>query len=214
MLHYTSLLILAVCAGAAPAADIQELINTALTQGRAECVLPAGTHTLDAAVELAGVHDFTVRGAGNCRILVRETDSAVIKASNCQRLTLSDLHLQHIEPLEGDICLGPVVLLLACTETRIQRCFLDGCGAFGVDARDSHTLTITRCDISNNSTNALLLVNCEEIVVTHNLIIDNHSTLQAIRVTDLRMSDNVIHSNGGEERANHEEIGRPAVTDD
>jgi len=69
------------------AADVQQLIDDAISRGEKQVVIPAGEHRLDRVLRLSDVSDFTLDGTGATLIFTNLRDGGIL-VRDSQRLTL------------------------------------------------------------------------------------------------------------------------------
>ena len=112
----------------------------------------------------------------NCRIVgsehtVIETDprhAAVLEAEHCTGLVLTDLTVGHTRKPEK--CSGEVICLTNCTDTRIDRCALYGCGSWGITAWHSNGIAALHSEIYECSSGALYIWECGGVEVNDSTI--------------------------------------------
>ncbi|MBQ1820292.1 MAG: right-handed parallel beta-helix repeat-containing protein [Clostridia bacterium] len=117
---------------------------------------------------LRNLEHFRIVGSENAVIETDPRHAAVLEAEHCLGLSLSDLTVGHTKRPEK--CSGEVICLTECTDTRIERCALYGCGSWGITAWYGENLTVTGSEIYECSSGALHIWECAGVSVAESVI--------------------------------------------
>ncbi len=175
--------------------DLQALIEE--TPDGGELFIPYGRYRLAEGLLIKGRKHLTITARTGTWIYVEDPNAHVIAVQDSQDIEIRNLSLQHWEPLEEYECHGSVVQVENSVAVRIHNSVLDGCGAIGVNARESRDLQVTHCLIRNNSFNAFYLSGVDDVKVFSNVIRDNANFMQAHEVEGMEMRENRIQDNFG-----------------
>lgn len=116
---------------------------------------------------LTAVQNLTIRGSARDAVTI-STDprnAAVITLDNCADVCLDSLTAGH--NFLGQNCEGPVVRLQSCLGTEFHQVGLYGCGATGVEARDSREILLDNSEIYDCSSTGLYLYNCANVTAVN-----------------------------------------------
>lgn len=106
------------------------------------------------------VDDLTVAGKGGKGVNVISAVpryAQVLNFRNCTNVSVEDLTAGHTK--EPGYCIGGVLLFESCTNARVSKCGLYGCGTIGVQANDSRNVIIQNNDIYECSYGGISLDN-------------------------------------------------------
>lgn len=120
----------------------------------------------------------------------------VITIEKCENIKITGMRARHVAPLKAYECHGSVVTILDSKAIHIDNCELNGCGAIGVNAQESH-ITITNCHIHSNSLFAFVFYDTKAKVAS-NIIEKNDGMLQAYNCKFMDFRNNLIRENGSD----------------
>lgn len=118
-------------------------------------------------LELTAVQNLVIRGAEReaVTICTDPRNAAVISLDNCADVTLSGFTAGH--NYYGQACEGPVVRLQSCLGTEFTDLGLYGCGAIGVEVRQSREVRLRDCEIYDCSSDGIYLYECVDATVVN-----------------------------------------------
>ena len=90
--------------------------------------------------------------------------SDVLSISNSKNITLKNLNLGHISPVEGYSCEGGVIYLSECDGITIDDCTMFGCGTIGIYANNVSNLVCTNSTIRDCAEDLVCLVNSRDVL--------------------------------------------------
>jgi len=182
---------------AAPLRDtnLQALIDDADDGGVVR--IPRGRYVLKKGILVKARNNLTIRCEKGAQIFVDDVNEDIISFDECRNVRLETAYLRHLKPLREYACHGDVVAVSGSEKAAIVNCELNGCGAIGLDARNSKELTVRNCYVHHNTFNAFCLSDCKKVRIQSCVIEDNANFLQAHNLDDVELSDNVIRRNGG-----------------
>ena len=108
--------------------------------------------------ELVNVHNLTIRGGKNCKLIVRPRYANVLSFYKCQNIRLERLTIGHTE--EG-YCEGGVIYAENSENISIANCDLYGCGTYGIEARHVNRVVMDRSVIRDCSYGIMELRGCK-----------------------------------------------------
>jgi hypothetical protein len=160
-------------------------------------IMRAGKYFLKDSLEINGKDNLTIIGTGKVDILLDDVYQDVISIVDCGKIFITNIHAQHVQPLDEYVCHGSVIRIENTKETHIYGCELNGCGAVGVNAYNAGTVDIEHCYIHHNSFNAFYLSKVTSVIILHNIIKDNKSFAQFYQCKDIMMYGNTTENNTG-----------------
>ena len=175
--------------------DIQSLIDRTPDGGTVR--IPKAKYIFSDGLVISGRKGLRLECEPGSQILVDDISADVIEIVDSREITITGAFLRHLKPSKEYECHGDVVKLRDATGITIENSELDGCGAIGLSAWQSSSITLKNCLIAHNSFNALYLDGCEVVRIKDNVIQNNANLMQSYRSTDIEMSGNVIRNNGG-----------------
>ncbi|MBI4833489.1 MAG: right-handed parallel beta-helix repeat-containing protein [Planctomycetes bacterium] len=183
--------------GNPPKADlnIQRLIDNAKDGDVVD--IPYGRYILKEGLKVKNRINLKILCQKGTQIFVDDVNEAIISIENSRDILLENAHLRHLKPLEEYECHGGVVVIRESSKTVISNCDLNGCGAIGVHAEGSNSVTIEHCYIHDNTFTAFYINNCDDVKIRGNIIEDNAGFLNLYKIGNMEMSDNLIQRNGG-----------------
>ena len=113
--------------------------------------------------ELVNVHNLTIRGGKNCKLIVRPRYANVLNFYKCQNIRLERLTIGHTE--EG-YCEGGVIYAENSENISIANCDLYGCGTYGIEARHVNRVAMDRSVIRDCSYGIMILDGVKDGVFT------------------------------------------------
>ena len=125
-------------------------------------------------LELINVDNLTIRGSGDCYIVVEPRYANVLNFYKCSLVTIENLTIGHTE--EG-YCEGGVLLFEDSEGIDVKGCDLYGCGTYGLETRAVRDLTFEKTTIRDCSYGIM------EVHDTHNLLFDNCQFLRCREFT-------------------------------
>ncbi len=138
-----------------------------------------------------------IRAEGSVSLRIEDVNVPVISINNSKRIWLEGLMLSHVKPLTEYQCHGAVISVDQSSYVAIVSCHLNGCGAVGVNARETNNLKVKKCEINNNTFNAIYIDNCKEVQIFDNNIHDNKNTFQVENSGSIIIWGNKIGGDGG-----------------
>ncbi len=159
--------------------------------------LSAGKYYLKDSLEIKGKDNLTIVGQGKVDIFLKDVYQDVISIINCGKVTITNIHAQHVQPLKAYECHGSVIRIENTKETHILGCELNGCGAVGVNAYNAGAVFVENCYIHHNSFNAFYLSRVTSVTIINNIIKDNKSFAQFYDCKDIMMYGNSTANNTG-----------------
>ncbi|MCR4655132.1 MAG: right-handed parallel beta-helix repeat-containing protein [Lachnospiraceae bacterium] len=91
--------------------------------------------------------------------------AAVLNFVNCNNITLSGLSMGHT-PDQG-YCSGEVLSLSGCTNVRIDRTDLYGCGTYGFEIDGCENVEVNSCDIHDCTYGCATMYNSQAVRIVH-----------------------------------------------
>ena len=150
---------------------------------------------------IRNVKNLTITG-GSMRNTALETEprwADVLSLQRCENVNLSGITLGHIKG-HGE-CTGGVVSLQRCTQVKLERVGLYGCGVVGVIADESNQITLVDSEIYECSSSAVQLSGCEGVIITDNRMYDiglnqygGYCFWDIARSKDVKLLDNWLSS--------------------
>lgn len=175
--------------------DLQTLIDE--TPDGGELVIPYGRYRLKDGLNIHNRKHLTIMAQTGTWIYVDDPDAHVISIQDSAGIVLRSLSLRHWEPEEEYHCHGSVVNVEASEAIAISNSVLDGCGAIGVSATKVKRLSVSHCQVQNNSFSAFFFSDVQGVDLFANVVEDNANLLQMYRTDNLSMRENLIRENGG-----------------
>lgn len=166
-----------------------------------------GKYIINQGLVIKGRVGLSVIAEPGTAILLTNLEQDVLTIEGSKHISLFNVLMRHHTPLTEYRCEGGVIRIDDSKDITIANSELNGCGAVGVSAQNTQSLTIEHCYIHNNSFNALYLSSVDGLRLWSNVIADNANTLQLYNVTDMQMSDNIITRNTGYWRTPTHEAG-------
>lgn len=105
-------------------------------------------------LELLNVHNLTIRGGKDCKIVVEPRYANVLNFYRCSHITLENLTVGHTE--EG-YCEGGVLYFENSARILVKNCDLYGCGTYGLEAHSTLELTMDNTVIRDCSYGIMIL---------------------------------------------------------
>lgn len=156
-----------------------------------------GRYVLDRPLEINNKNGFTLQGKGEVKILCSDVWKDVLMVVNSTSVRISGIYFSHEKPLKEYQCNGGVIDISGCQKVVIEDCELEGSGTIGVRAGDTKDLHVDHCYIHDNTFNAFYIQDCEEVLITSNVVNNNANFIQLYSTDGFEMSDNIISENGG-----------------
>jgi nitrous oxidase accessory protein NosD len=178
----------------AGSADLQAVIDAAGPGDR--IILKQGIYVTQAALTIREKQGLSLVGLGEVSIVCQDVVDDVIRILDSEDILLLGIRARHEPSGSEAACEGAVVSIDNALRVAIQGCSLRGCGAVGVYAGRTHTLTVTDSVLQYNSFAAFHLVECDEVSIKQNTITRNGAFLFAYGVRGMEISGNAIAGNG------------------
>lgn len=178
----------------AGSADLQAVIDAAGPGDR--IILKQGIYVTQAALSIQGKQGLSLVGLGEVSVVCQDVVDDVIRVLDSEDILFLGIRARHEPSGSEAACEGAVVSIDNSLRVAIQGCSLHGCGAVGVYASRTHTLTITDSVLQYNSVVAVHLVECDEVAIKQNTITRNGAFLFAYGVRGMEVSGNAVAGNG------------------
>jgi len=175
--------------------ELQKLIDNTMDGGTV--TFRPGRYVIDQPLRIDDRKNLTVRGQGDCKILLTDLWEDVLTVNNSNSILIQGLYLSHLKPLPEYQCNGGVISLTYSEKISIESCELEGSGTIGVQGSDITNLTISGCHIHDNTFNAFYLRNINGALIEDCVIENNANMMQSYSLDGFQMSDNLIRNNGG-----------------
>jgi len=175
--------------------DLQALIDQTPDHGVVR--IPKGKYTINRGLVIKNRVHLSILADAGTQILLTDTDQDVLTITDSRQIRVFNVLMRHVMPLKDYQCHGGVIRVSSSKEVVIANSELNGCGAVGISAQDTHDLTIEHCYIHSNSFNAFYFSDVRGLRLWSNVITSNANTLQLYGVDDMQMSDNIIKDNTG-----------------
>jgi parallel beta-helix repeat protein len=175
--------------------DIQKMIDNA--QDRSTINIPFGEYWLTQELVIQDRKSLILTSQPGTRILVKDVNADIVSILQSEEISIKNLHLRHMNPLEEYQCHGVVIRVKDSNDILIMNCELDGCGAVGVSSWSSKNISVQNCHVHHNTFNAFYFQNCADVKIRSSVVEDNGNFIQMYDTSSLEMRDNVIRRNGG-----------------
>lgn len=154
-----------------------------------------GIYVFDEGLVIDNLTEFSLIGDGEVWLLCSDTNSDVISVTNGGRITLENLKMRHVTPLEEYECHGAVVKADSTENVQLLDCELNGCGAVGLYAQDCSSVRVEFCYIHDNSWAGLYLAKVDQFHMSYSTITDNNCFLTGWQIGMMDLHDNTIANN-------------------
>lgn len=106
---------------------------------------------------LINLNNITIKGEGDCHIVVEPAYAYVLHFINCNNIRLENLTMGHTAL---GFCTGGVVGMMNCSDMTIEGCDLYGCGAYGLIANRTQNILMQNSIIRDCSYGIMELSDC------------------------------------------------------
>jgi parallel beta-helix repeat protein len=168
--------------------------------------IQAGQYRTGETLTIANKRNLTIEGEGTVELMCVSLYEDVVTISGSSRVTLRNIRVFH-EPFEPGDCGGNVVVLQDCKNITITECHLNGCGATGVEGRETRGVRIENCEIYNNSLIAFHFENSQYIKIRKNHIYENFQNTELRYCKTVYIGENVFANNEDQQIAIEEVTG-------
>ena len=175
--------------------DIQRVLDNA--RDGSTVTIPFGEYCLSDGLVIRDRKNLIITSQSGTRILVKDVKADVVSILQSEEISINNLHLRHVNPLEEYQCHGAVIRVKDSNDILIRNCELNGCGAIGVSSWSSKNIIIRNCHIHHNTFNAFYFQSCADMKIQSSVAEDNGNFIQMYNTRSLEMRDNVIRRNGG-----------------
>ena len=146
-------------------------------------------------LELINVNNLTIRGTGDCFIVVEPRYANVLNFYNCTNIMIENLTIGHTD--EG-YCEGGVLFFENCENVNVKSCDLYGCGTYGLETHSVSGLifddtTIRDCSygiMELHGTKYATFNNCKFIRCREFALVNVDGGCEDVRFDSCRWSDN------------------------
>ncbi|MBN1413248.1 MAG: right-handed parallel beta-helix repeat-containing protein [Spirochaetales bacterium] len=160
-------------------------------------IINEGIYRFADSLEIKALKGVTIKGEGEVWILCRDVYQDVLFISECEKLTIKNLHLRHEEPLDDYECQGAVISIFKSDDIRLFQCEMNGCGAIGVSVYNSNNVIVENCLIHQNSFTAFYVSAVKNMLIRGNKVMNNGSYIERWDTEDLAVFDNKNENNNG-----------------
>ena len=143
---------------------------------------------------LWNVHNLTIQGGNNCKIIVEPRYACVFNLLNCYNITFNNLVLGHTE---DGFCMGAVIGVKNSNNVFMYNCDLFGCGTYGIVAEDCGTILMANCDIRECSEGIMWLINSNDCSFVNCDFYDNKSGVATYNTVDVGFNNCRFFRNAG-----------------
>ena len=138
---------------------LQELIDSAADGD--EVVIKSGTYAISEPLRIEGKKLLRIKGEGNVIILGENIDRQIFIINECESIILENIRARHKSSKDSDETKvfekrsGSVVDIENTDKAIFINCEFEGCGVYGIYAKNVAEVEITGCYIHHNSWRAL-----------------------------------------------------------
>lgn len=156
-------------------------------------------------LELLNVHNLTIRGGKDCKIVVEPRYANVLNFYRCSHISLENLTVGHTE--EG-YCEGGVLYFENSGRITVKDCDLYGCGTYGLEAHSTLDLTMDNTVIHDCSYGIMILdaaqntsfIDCDFVRCREFTLVEINAECKNTRFVRCRFAQNTgtlfaLHSN-------------------
>lgn len=138
-------------------------------------LITEGTYVFPNCIVLQGATNVTIEGEGTVRFHCEDTDEDVMAIIESKDITVKNVRMRHVTPLEEYQCHGAVLRVRKSENVSILACELNGCGAVGLSVWHSEEIRVSKSLIHDNSFCAFYFESVDNIGITMSTIINNGS---------------------------------------
>lgn len=171
--------------------SIQEAVDAAQPYTIIE--IDAGVYKTNKEILIKNKKRIKLKALGNVSIVCSNEGTAVISIVESYRVFIEGLHLTHKPRAEG--CAEGVVSVNKSREIVINKCDINGCGVYGVQAYNTTRIALFNSKLHNNSWIGIYISKCSEVLIKNNIITNNSSIASFNKVKILHVINNRIYGN-------------------
>ena len=120
--------------------------------------LPYGANCI-----IVGANNLTI--SGDAEIIMDDPYSEVLAFEDCSGITLEGITAGHAERLDEYQCDAAVTMFNGCSDVRLEKCSLFGCGSIGIAAYSVNGLTAVNCHIYDCTYTGISLDDSDNVLI-------------------------------------------------